>query len=167
MDGYPIYGLWGYDDQMNVVEMKSSYKLKEGETGYNGIDDYVYDQGLGHLDVCNGHFGPTPDFPDGIYHYHSTMMNGVGEMGFPYFLLCYHGETFLDEGGGGDDPDCSGHGETWGPGIGPPPEGCGGGPQAQSTDFQVVSSRVAISPYPMMIIILFISTIIWRRKGAL
>ncbi|MEL0336710.1 MAG: YHYH protein, partial [Euryarchaeota archaeon] len=108
MDGYPIYGLLGYDDQMNVVEMKSSYKLKEGETGYNGIDDYVYDQGLGHLDVCNGHFGPTPDFPDGIYHYHSTMMNGVGEMGFPYFLLCYHGETFLDEGGGGDDPDCSG-----------------------------------------------------------
>ena len=166
MDGYPIYGLWGYDDQMNVVEMKSSYKLKEGETGYNGIDDYVYDQGLGHLDVCNGHFGPTPDFPDGIYHYHSTMMNGEGEMGFPYFLLCYHGETFLNEGGGGDDPDCSGHGETWGPGIGPPPEGCGGGLQAQSTDFQVVSSRVAISPYPMMMIILFISTINWRRMGS-
>ena len=42
MDGYPIYGLWGYDGLMNVVEMKSSYKLKEGETGYNGIDDYVY-----------------------------------------------------------------------------------------------------------------------------
>ena len=70
MDGYPIYGLWGYDDQMNVVEMTSSYKLKEGETGYNGIDDYVFEQGLGHLDVCNGHFGPTPEFPDGIYHYH-------------------------------------------------------------------------------------------------
>ena len=63
MDGYPIYGLWGYDDQMNVVEMRSSYKLKEGETGYNGIDDYVYLQGLGHLDVCNGHFGPTPRIP--------------------------------------------------------------------------------------------------------
>ncbi|MEC8168277.1 MAG: YHYH protein, partial [Candidatus Thermoplasmatota archaeon] len=30
MDGYPIYGLWGYDDQMNIVEMKSSYKLKDG-----------------------------------------------------------------------------------------------------------------------------------------
>ena len=96
MDGYPIYGLWGYDDEMNVVEMKSSYKLKEGETGYNGIDDYVYEPGLGHLDVCNGHFGPTPEFPDGIYHYHSTMMNGEGDMGFPYFLLCYHGETFLE-----------------------------------------------------------------------
>ena len=42
MDGYPIYGLWGYDDQMNIVKMKSSYKLKDGETGYNGIDDYIY-----------------------------------------------------------------------------------------------------------------------------
>ena len=140
MDGYPIYGLWGYDGQMNVVEMKSSYKLKEGETGYNGIDDYVYVQGLGHLDVCNGHFGPTPDFPNGIYHYHSTMMNGEGDMGFPYFLLCYHGETFLDEGGG--DADCSGHGETWGPGIGPPPDGCGGGggPRTQADYSELVSA---------------------------
>ena len=89
-------------------------------------------------------------------------------MGFPYFLLCYHGETFLDEGGGGDGPDCSGHGETWGPGIGPPPEGCGGGgPGAQSSDIQALSSKVAISPYPVMMIILFISTIIWRRIGTL
>lgn len=164
MDGYPIYGFWGYDDDMNVVEMKSSYKLKEGETGYNGIDDYVYVEGLGHLDVCNGHFGPTPEFPDGIYHYHSTMMNGEGEMGFPYFLLCYHGETYLDEGGGGDNPDCSGHGVTWGPGIGPPPEGCGGGgPGAQSAEFQVISSNLTMSPYTMMMIVLFISTVIWHR----
>ena len=164
MDGYPIYGFWGYDDDMNVVEMKSSYKLKEGETGYNGIDDYVYVEGLGHLDVCNGHFGPTPEFPDGIYHYHSTMMNGEGEMGFPYFLLCYHGETYLDEGGGGDNPDCSGHGVTWGPGIGPPPEGCGGGgPGAQSAEFQVISSNLTMSPYTMMMVVLFISTVIWHR----
>ena len=143
MDGYPIYGLWGYDDQMNIVEMKSSYKLKEGETGYNGIDDYVYVEGLGHLDVCNGHFGPTPEFPDGIYHYHSTMMNGEGDMGFPYFLLCYHGETFLDEGGNG--ADCSGFGETWGPGIGPPPEGCEGGPGGQLEDVQQLTPAMALS----------------------
>ena len=167
MDGYPIYGLWGYDDQMNIVEMKSSYKLKEGETGYNGIDDYVYVQGLGHLDVCNGHFGPTPDFPDGIYHYHSTMMNGEGGMGFPYFLLCYHGETFLDEGGGGE-VDCSGHGETWGPGIGPPPDGCGGGgggPGAQLEDVELVSSQSVFSPYALMMILLFISVLIWRKRN--
>ena len=167
MDGYPIYGLWGYDDQMNIIEMKSSYKLKQGETGYNGIDDYVYVQGLGHLDVCNGHFGPTPDFPDGIYHYHSTMMNGEGDMGFPYFLLCYHGETFLDESGGEGDP-CAGYGETWGPGIGPPPDGCGGGgggPGAQLEDVELVSSQLVFSPYAIMMILLFISVLIWRKRN--
>ena len=136
-DGYPIYGVYGDDGTGQIVEMKSSYRLKSGQNGYNGIDDYEYVSGLGHLDVCNGHFGPTPDFPQGIYHYHSTIENGIGEMGFPYFLICYHGEV-SDGGDGGDGSDpCAGYGETWGPGIGPPPDGCGGGgggPGQQSTD---------------------------------
>ena len=168
MDGYPIYGLWGYDDQMNVVEMKSSYQLKAGETGYNGIDDYEYISGLSHLDVCNGHFGPTPEFPDGIYHYHSTMMNGDGDMGFPYFLLCYHGETFLDEGGSG--VDCSGFGETWGPGIGPPPAGCegggggGGGQGGQLSSVEVVSSQV-FSPFAMVWMLAFALMFLRQRRS--
>ncbi|MEC7626074.1 MAG: YHYH protein [Candidatus Thermoplasmatota archaeon] len=165
MDGYPIYGLWGYDDQMNIVEMKSSYKLKDGETGYNGIDDYIYLQGLGHLDVCNGHFGPTPEFPDGIYHYHSTMTNGEGDMGFPYFLLCYHGETFLDEGNGG--ADCSGFGETWGPGIGPPPPGCEGGPGGgqggQLSEVSAIPSAVA-SPAVMLWMLAFALLFLRQRR---
>lgn len=37
------------------------------------------------LDECNGHFGPTPDSPEGIYHYHLTETD-------PYSLRCYHGE---------------------------------------------------------------------------
>ena len=158
MDGYPIYGLWGYDDNMNVVEMRSSYQLKEGETGYNGIDDYEFVQGMGHLDVCNGHFGPTPEFPDGIYHYHSTMMNGDGDIGFPYFLLCYHGETFLEQGGNG--ADCSGFGETWGPGIGPPPAGCegggggGGGQGGQTSEVTLVPS-LSVSPFAMLWTLVF------------
>ncbi|MDB9834746.1 YHYH protein [Candidatus Poseidoniaceae archaeon] len=160
MDGYPIYGLWGYDDQMDIVEMKSSYKLKEGETGYNGIDDYVYVQGLGDLDVCNGHFGPTPEFPDGIYHYHSTMMNGEGDIGFPYFLLCYHGETFLDEGGNG--VDCSGFGETWGPGIGPPPEGCEGGQNGQLEDVQMISPATIFSMTWLWFGLLAMLAVRWR-----
>ena len=165
MDGYPIYGLWGYDDHMNIVEMKSSYKLKDGETGYNGIEDYIYLQGLGHLDVCNGHFGPTPEFPDGIYHYHSTMMNGEGDMGFPYFLLCYHGETFLDEGNGG--ADCSGFGETWGPGIGPPPPGCEGGPGGgqggQLSEVSPIPSAVA-SPAVMLWMLAFALLFLRQRR---
>ena len=64
-------------------------------------------------------------------------------MGFPYFLLCYHGETFLDQSTG---PDCSGHGVTWGPGIGPPPEGCGGGQGGQLASVEAVAPTV-FSPF--------------------
>ena len=123
LDGYPIYGFVGWDNEGQVAEMTSSYRLKDGETGYNGIDDYEYIAGLGDLDACNGHWGHTPDFPNGTYHYHTTWENGEGGIGFPYFLLCYRG--VVDDSA---DP-CAGHGETWGPGIGPPPEGCGGGGQ--------------------------------------
>ena len=131
LDGYPIYGFVGWDAVGEVAEMTSSYQLKEGETGYNGIDDYEYIAGLGDLDSCNGHYAATPDWPEGIYHYHSTWENGVGGIGFPYFINCYRGEL---SSGGEDDP-CAGHGETWGPGIGPPPEGCNPGPPpGQSTD---------------------------------
>ena len=170
-DGYPIYGFWGYDDQMNVVEMKSSYQLKSGETGYNGIDSYEYVEGLGHLDACNGHFGPTPDFPQGIYHYHTTMQNGDGEMGFPYFLICYHGEADMSsdagagQGGGGGDP-CAGYGETWGPGIGPPPPGCGGGGGGAGAQLEDIenASRTVLSPYATIWIVLFIFALIMRQR---
>ena len=128
-DGYSIYGYTGWDDDGEVVEMTSSYQLKDGENGSGGIDDYEYIQGLGTLDACNGIFSATPDWPEGIYHYHTTMVNGDGGIGFPYFINCYAGELPSDAGGGddGDDP-CAGHGETWGPGIGPPPDGCNPGP---------------------------------------
>ena len=71
--------------------MRSSYRLNAGANGYNGSDDYTYEEGLGDLDQCNGHFGATPDFPNGIYHYHSTIKSGSGDMGFPYFVYCYYG----------------------------------------------------------------------------
>jgi len=148
-DGYPIYGMYGYgDDGQNIQAITSSYAIERtqegGDQGYNGIDDWNYNEGLGDLDECNGRFGPTPEYPEGIYHYVSTPLSGdptlvtdtdgnqVAMIGFPYFLLCYHGVANVDAQnsgggqGGGDDPDCSGHGETWGPGIGPPPPGCGG-----------------------------------------
>ncbi|MDP6864245.1 MAG: YHYH protein [Candidatus Poseidoniaceae archaeon] len=160
-DGYPIYGFWGYDDEMNVVEMKSSYELKSGETGYNGIDDYQYVEGLGHLDVCNGHFGITPDFPQGIYHYHTTMQNGDGDMGFPYFLICYHGEADMS---GDDDDPCAGFGETWGPGIGPPPPGCEGGGQNGQAEGMVVSAW-QFNPFAIIILGLMLVSgwRLWRR----
>lgn len=39
------------------------------------------------LDECSGHFGPTPEFPEGIYHYHLTADEA------PYMIDCYHGEV--------------------------------------------------------------------------
>ncbi|HIG73636.1 MAG TPA: YHYH protein [Bacteroidetes bacterium] len=39
------------------------------------------------LDECGGHVEPTPEFADGIYHYHMTAD------GAPYSVDCYHGEV--------------------------------------------------------------------------
>ena len=91
LDGFPIYSSYENEPVGETIEVTSSYRLKPGENGYNGIDDYNYVKGLGHLDECNGHFGPTPEAPDGIYHYHTTLTNGEGNLGFPYFPLCYKG----------------------------------------------------------------------------
>jgi len=106
-DGFPIYSTHEYDSSGATVEVTSSYRLKSGANGYGGIDDYDYIEDLGDLDECNGHFGATPEAPDGIYHYHSTLTNGEGDLGFPYFPLCYSGNVneenyqSTDIGGGG------------------------------------------------------------------
>jgi len=167
-DGYPIYGMYGYgDDGQTIQSITSSYAVERtqdgGDQGYNGIDDWNYNEDLGDLDECNGRFGSTPEYPEGIYHYVSTPLSGdptmitdtegnqVAMIGFPYFLLCYRGVADADgqtagggQGGGGGEPDCSGNGETWGPGIGPPPPGCEGGPQS-SKGYSYNSQSVTLS----------------------
>ena len=37
------------------------------------------------LDDCNGEYGPTPDFPDSIYHYHTISVA-------PYIIGAYCGD---------------------------------------------------------------------------
>ena len=67
MDGYPIIYKYGYDNTGNtLVELKSSYKLKDGGRPGDGdsapcgeysgkyTNDYEYSNGLGDLDECNG-----------------------------------------------------------------------------------------------------------------
>ncbi len=116
-DGYPIYGMYGWNATGNVTMVTSSYQLEIGRDGYNGIDDWEYVHEMGDLDECNGMFGPTPEYPEGIYHYVSTPLSGssnthvdtngstVAMVGFPYFQLCYHGEaTGGPKGGGGGPP---------------------------------------------------------------
>jgi len=84
-DGFPIYYKFAYSEANNasssVIEMTSSYKLKEGNRPgdgvtapcdvYNGIysNDYEYSPGLGTLDEANGRNGVTPEYPAGIYYY--------------------------------------------------------------------------------------------------
>ena len=51
-----------------------------------------------NLDACSGHVGPTPEFPDGIYHYHIT------EDRSPYTVDCYHGEVDAASSNAGGPP---------------------------------------------------------------
>ena len=83
-DGFPVYTSYGYTDPKEpkspLKKLRSSYQLKKGErpNGPGGVydgtftQDYEYVAGSGDLDECNGITGPTPDYPEGTYHYHIT-----------------------------------------------------------------------------------------------
>jgi hypothetical protein len=73
-DGFPIY----YDSKVD-----SQYRLRQGyrpEGAPQGKFDGTFCQDFefiasstpGALDECNGRFGTTPEFPEGIYHYFIT-----------------------------------------------------------------------------------------------
>lgn len=80
-DGFPIYGPECPGDPENprspVRRLRSGYRVRRGQrpSGPGGrfdgtfVEDFEYVAGLGDLDECNGRFGPTPEFPDGTYHY--------------------------------------------------------------------------------------------------
>jgi YHYH protein len=80
-DGFPVYGPQNTDGT----------KLKNAD-----------------LDECSGHVGPTPEFPNGMYHYHLT------DDAAPYSLDCYHGVVAATAGGNGGPPN--------GPPNGGPPD---------------------------------------------
>lgn len=97
-DGFPVYGPFGYaraaDPASGMKKLAPSYRLKSGERGageppgrHNGhyARDFDYVAGLGDLDECNGREGPTPEYPQGIYHYVLTEA-------FPFIPRCFLGE---------------------------------------------------------------------------
>ena len=101
-DGFPIYGQIGYKKETLFKEVKflgSSYKetkkyLQKTEIG---VDNKITDV-TGDLDLCNGIFLSTPEFPDGIYHYVCTVnLNGNEvifdgnelEYQYPYVIGAY------------------------------------------------------------------------------
>lgn len=99
-DGFPVYARYGYPNpgvMMGALkEMQPSYRLKQiADMGRPAatvvpmgafMQDWEYVEGLGDLDQCNGRFGATPDFPQGIYHYYATDA-------YPYIQRCVKGSV--------------------------------------------------------------------------
>ncbi|MEO6785528.1 MAG: YHYH protein [Chthoniobacteraceae bacterium] len=111
-DGFPMYTANCASDPKDaksaVRTMKSSYRLKPGarpqEAGgpggnYDGrfTQDWEYVRDSGDLDECNGHTAPTPEHPEGTYHYHITTT-------FPFLPRMWHGTPDESFGKGGPGP---------------------------------------------------------------
>lgn len=104
-DGFPMYYKMGYKDPMDansgIIQLKSSYTLKQGERPGNGVSapngiysgkyvrDYEYQNNYGDLDECNGRSGVTPEFPNGTYYY-------VVSDEFPSASRCFMGTPSND-----------------------------------------------------------------------
>jgi hypothetical protein len=81
-DGNPIYGPYGYASKTGgaIKRLTSGYKEKtsissDRPNGYSSkffIDDYEF-VGDGDLDEHNGRFGITPEYPNGIYAYFTSI----------------------------------------------------------------------------------------------
>lgn len=98
-DGHPIYGPYGYADPAsaasNIKRLVSGYKLRDtllpnrpNSTNYpkgSFIQDYIYVSSLGDLDIHNGRFCVTPEFPNGTYAYFLTV-GAAGEPIYPYIV---------------------------------------------------------------------------------
>jgi len=62
-------------------------------------EDFEFIAGLGDLDVHNGRFCVTPDYPNGTYAYFATV-DSLLHPAFPYFLASYRGVVATDNFGG-------------------------------------------------------------------
>ncbi len=128
-DGFPIYAAYGYTDPKDakspLKKMRPSFKLREGERPtanggpggkYDGAftEDFEYVKDSGDLDECNGRFGVTPQFPDGIYHYFITEE-------FPQIGRAWRGTPDMSFRKRGPPPGRGGPGGPGGPGRPPPP----------------------------------------------
>ena len=123
-DGYPIYGPLGPSDAADIESepkrLTSSYRLRKGTRPdgrdgpggvYDGsfVQDWEHVAGAGDLDEFNGRVGPTPEYPEGTFHYIITD-------DFPLIPRLFRGE-----------PDASFERRRPGPG-GPPGSGRRGPP---------------------------------------
>jgi hypothetical protein len=117
LDGYPIYGPFGYSSANNsgsaVKRIKSGYSLRsitQRHSLSNGtvlssdnwgpdvsakyslgkyLDDYEWLSTNGDLDAYNGRWCVTPEFPSGTYAYFVTSTDS-GAAAFPYTIGTYY-----------------------------------------------------------------------------
>ena len=99
-DGFPIYGAYGYTNTNGtgtIKRMTSSYLMNTGTTRTNGpavdatyplgafIEDRKFVIGSGDLDLHNGRFCVTPEYPNGIYAYFVTIDTNFYPV-YPYVI---------------------------------------------------------------------------------
>ena len=128
-DGFPLYGPYGYGDpndpSSTVRRMRSSYRTRDIATrttlpdgsavpaaqagppvggafplGWY-VEDFTFAAGSGDLDAHNGRWTRTPEFPDGIYAYFTTL-DDAGQPAYPYLVgPRYRGRVAADNIGPG------------------------------------------------------------------
>ena len=96
-DGNPIYGPYAFEGTNGgaLKYMESSYIKVTGQR-FDGppvlnfpagffVEDYKYVPGYGDLDEHNGRFAVTPEYPNGVYAYYTTVSpNLVANPGDPF-----------------------------------------------------------------------------------
>lgn len=99
-DGNPIYGPYGQVGS-EIRKIRSSYfkkiennsKLRPSLPDGFFTQDYYFDKAIGDLDEYNGRFCITPEFPNGVYAYFSTIDSAVvSRPEYPYIV----GNEFKD-----------------------------------------------------------------------
>lgn len=130
-DGFPIYGAYAYeniDGTGSLVRMRTSYRLRSitsrtslaNGTQLNAnqygpevstqsplgtyIQDFEFAEGSGNLDMYNGRFCVTPEYPGGTYAYFVTI-DAEGEPEYPFTI----GPTYYGDVQAGNTGPQSGH----------------------------------------------------------
>jgi hypothetical protein len=100
LDGYPIYGPFGYTDASNssssIKQILSSYELRSTPSAGRGstfseisagkfVQDYLFTNSQ-DLDEHNGRFCVTPDYTTGTYAYFLTFTPNLTAPAYPYVV---------------------------------------------------------------------------------
>lgn len=113
-DGNPIYGPFGYSDPQD-----SQSEIKLIDTSYQSnisnindrpdvsiyplgffLEDYKFNES-GDLDIYNGRWTRTPEFPNGIYAYFTTLIQDEDTLQYspvyPYFIGKYYRNEYISD----------------------------------------------------------------------